>query len=266
MLHHLPLPLLFLLALALPGCSAQDPNRSPEATAESGPPPPKPSAAVSDSIDWAGTYFGIVPVGTDKEAVETVLILHPDTTYTVASRSVDDRSPAERHSGPFSWEPDGRSIKLLDIDSTNRPIYYEVGDRYVKQMDLINVPIEGSMSRLYYLEKDESGLLEKPWDLIEIMGKPVAGGKRVPSFTLSANGNRITGFAGCNTFQGTYTLGQHGLSFPPLAATKMACPELELEQQFFDALRATLDYGLSGDTLTLLNNRKEAVAVFRSES
>jgi uncharacterized membrane protein len=50
---------------------------------------------------------------------------------------------------------------------------------------------------------------------------------------------RVSGRSGCNRFTGGYTLTGEGLSFGPLAGTRMACPpaETETEQRVLDLLQ-----------------------------
>ncbi|THH41274.1 META domain-containing protein [Neolewinella litorea] len=255
----------YLLAVfvgTLAACSRQAPPEvtgSPAPTMEEETTPARPTAS-----DWVGVYAGIVPDGEEKAGVETALRLLPDTTYTLTTRRVEASAEPETYTGRFSWEPGGQSLKLLDIDSTDRPIYYKVGKNYLRQMDMINVPIEGSLSQLYYLNKDVSGLMEQRWELVRVAGEEVKAMKRPPSLYLEANGNRASGFAGCNTYRGTYTLERQGLSFPPMMATKMACEDLDLEQHFLNALRLTMNYRMEDGMLVLLDNRQEELATLRA--
>lgn len=70
--------------------------------------------------------------------------------------------------------------------------------------------------------------------------------------------NAVFGYSGCNRFQGEYQLTGEGLSFKPLAATKMMCaPEqMEAEQAMFEALDKVTHFtvGDNGNTLQLRNN------------
>jgi putative lipoprotein len=71
----------------------------------------------------------------------------------------------------------------------------------------------------------------------------------------------VKGFAGCNTFTGSYTVDGNDLSFGPLAATRKACPAgMETESEFFQVLDGTTHFSIHEETLTLLNERKKPVA------
>jgi len=74
------------------------------------------------------------------------------------------------------------------------------------------------------------------------------------SLMLAADSsNRADGQAGCNRFRGRFTLAANDqLTFSPLMATKMACPRLQVETRYLNALETTTRYQLEGDTLRLL--------------
>jgi len=70
---------------------------------------------------------------------------------------------------------------------------------------------------------------------------------------------RFSGFAGCNRFFGKYETTNDTIWFGMVAATKMACPDLETEQQFIAAigekkLQISLNYNsliMKGENITL---------------
>jgi heat shock protein HslJ len=68
------------------------------------------------------------------------------------------------------------------------------------------------------------------------------------------SGGVITGFSGCNDYNGTYaTSGTDGLTITDVAGTLKACDDatMALEGQFLAALGNTATYEMSGNTLTL---------------
>ncbi|WP_116127992.1 META domain-containing protein [Lewinella sp. IMCC34183] len=229
---------------------------------------PSPPQATADnsrtSLDWSGLYYGTVP-GMDGNGREISLKLRKDETYVLNTRSMRNATDEDTITGRFRWEPDGGSIKLLDIDSINRPIYYRVGENYLRQLDLVNRPIEGAMSELYYLRKDRDRLFDRRWWLDSLGTGPVVEGKSGPYIELSANGQRVTGNAGCNSLRGSYVLSGDSLTFPPLSTTKMACPAISVERAFLDVLRRTVGYAVSGSTLRLVDSRGEYLATLRAE-
>ena len=98
------------------------------------------------------------------------------------------------------------------------------------------------------------------WTATEIGGAASAEGV-ASRLTLTAGGEAF-GSGGCNSFRGTYTLAAGRLDFGPLAATRRACPEPQMQQEtgFFAALEAVDGFRLEGGTLVLLDSAGSAVA------
>jgi len=95
------------------------------------------------------------------------------------------------------------------------------------------------------------------WYLTEVSGSPVspmADDKR-PHILLDPAENQVRGFAGCNHFFGSYELDGSSLTFGPMGATRMACPDLEtgLETSVFDALESTREWRQADAELLLLD-------------
>ena len=57
-------------------------------------------------------------------------------------------------------------------------------------------------------------------------------------FVAFKTGGEVIGYGGCNRFFGTYDQSGDALTFGPLASTKMACPNLQQEQDFMQALQS----------------------------
>jgi heat shock protein HslJ len=102
------------------------------------------------------------------------------------------------------------------------------------------------------------------WRLVRLASGPVAAGdaQRAPSLTLEAEDARAFGSGGCNRFSGGYTREGQSLRFTPLAATKMACPDMEMESAYFAALDATRGWRLAAGGLELLDEAGAVVAGF----
>jgi len=100
-----------------------------------------------------------------------------------------------------------------------------------------------------------SSLIDTHWKLAELNGKAIVLDSTFnsePHLMFSEKDHRVTGNAGCNGFGGQLELeGQEGLKISNIAATQMACPNLELEQNFIEALRNVSNYKINGDTLVL---------------
>jgi heat shock protein HslJ len=110
-------------------------------------------------------------------------------------------------------------------------------------------------------------LTETTWRLVELSGEPVAAadGARSPYLLLQAEGGRFQGFGGCNSFSGSYALEEGGrIRFTDVAATMMACPDMETESQLFKALETADNYALTDRGLSLNRARMAPLARFEA--
>jgi heat shock protein HslJ len=119
-------------------------------------------------------------------------------------------------------------------------------------------PYEFSLD--YYAEDIDSRI----WKLVSLNETDVVmveAQEREAFLQLRDDTKSVKGFAGCNTFTGSYTVNGNDLSFGPLAATRKACPAgMETETEFFQVLDGTTHFSVHEETLTLLNERKKPVA------
>jgi heat shock protein HslJ len=90
------------------------------------------------------------------------------------------------------------------------------------------------------------------WRLIELGSTPAIDG-RAPTMNFEAGS--VRGSAGCNSFQGIYSVSGQQIDFDELAMTLMACPDdegvMEQERRFFSALQGVERFELSGTELVL---------------
>ena len=113
-----------------------------------------------------------------------------------------------------------------------------------------------------YQKKTRRPLEGTEWQLVQLDGRSV---KAAPeTFVLKLESGSISGFGACNRLMGSYTTGERrALKIGPVASTKMACPNLDQEQQFLRALESTTHYDMDGPMLLLLSNG-ELHAVFQA--
>ncbi|MBQ0769675.1 MAG: META domain-containing protein [Bizionia sp.] len=105
------------------------------------------------------------------------------------------------------------------------------------------------------------------WSLTTLEGTALETSEQngqVIHFTLNAEDNRVNGFAGCNSFSGTYTIDTgNRISFDGLAVTTMACPDSKIDEKNVLSVFEMVDnYTVSGDKLMLNKARRAPLAVF----
>jgi heat shock protein HslJ len=95
--------------------------------------------------------------------------------------------------------------------------------------------------------------LEGEWTLQTLNGVPLLAGSAINA--TFAEG-KITGYSGCNSYGGAYTVKGGGLELGEIAMTLMACLEdgvMEQEQAYMEALSNVAKFRLDNDRLELLD-------------
>jgi len=229
----------------------------------------------ANSVDWQGTYNGTLPCA-DCPGILTELTLNNDNSYNLKTKYLGRDSTAEEESGNFSWNKEGNTITLAT--AKNRPAQYQVGENKITQLNRSGKTITGALAENYVLTKQASNmdggkksnaeLAETYWKLTELMGKavaPAAQGVREMHIILKKQDNRVQGFAGCNNIMGSYELKDGNfISFKDIASTKMACPDISMENQLMDVLGRADNYSILGDKLSLNKARMAPLARFEA--
>lgn len=91
----------------------------------------------------------------------------------------------------------------------------------------------------------------------------------VKSYQIRLNFNleelRAYGFGGCNQYTGSFLIGEdNSIEFSTVGSTKMACPEMGIEQAFYKHLENVTSYEMDkdGQILILTNKGSEELLVF----
>lgn len=255
--------LMVLILFGLPGCKSE---KQQSKTAQQSP----------SSLDWTGSYCGILPCA-DCAGIRTVLRLKQDLTYDLSQEYLGKEGQAILQSGSFQWSEQGNSISLMPWEKegladenrtlTETKVQYKVEEGSLRQLDLKGQVIEGKLAPNHVLLKSnvDKELREKYWKLIELRGKAVnmAVPLSEPHMILKIAENRVLGHSSCNAFSGTYTLSPDGrLGFSMLVITRMACMENTIEGEFMKALELADHYQLKNDTLSLTKARMAPLAKF----
>jgi heat shock protein HslJ len=98
-------------------------------------------------------------------------------------------------------------------------------------------------------------MTDRDWLLVSLGDRmnPMGAGNRPVTIRFESASPRAAGFAGCNRFNGSYTLAGDSLGFGPVASTKMACSEgMDVEQGFLAVLSSVKRFQISDSTLTLI--------------
>ena len=113
-----------------------------------------------------------------------------------------------------------------------------------------------------------NNLINKRWQLVEIMGRPVAYSSednRLAYIQFRADGT-VSGHMSCNTFSGNYTAAPQTLRirFSNLVNTLKMCLDMEIETELKQALERADNYNVNGDQLLLNRARMAPLARFEA--
>ncbi|MFD1160951.1 META domain-containing protein [Hwangdonia seohaensis] len=84
-------------------------------------------------------------------------------------------------------------------------------------------------------------------------------------FILNSETKRVNGYAGCNTFMGTYTIEKgNRISFSQLASTRKMCPDSKInESQILSIFDMADSFIISGNKLALNKAKRAPLAEFK---
>jgi uncharacterized lipoprotein NlpE involved in copper resistance len=100
------------------------------------------------SLDWAGTYQGMLPCA-DCEAINMTVTLNTDGSYQLERVYVGKSAQAFTEQGVFNWSDIGSTI-LLEAE---QPVQFFVAENQLFMLDKQGKRIEGDLAARYRLQK-----------------------------------------------------------------------------------------------------------------
>lgn len=112
--------------------------------------------------------------------------------------------------------------------------------------------------------KNMAKLNDVKWVLTALNGKEIKLTDSNSEMFIQFNEaeKRVNGRGGCNRFFGNYEMDGNNLKFSPMGATRMACPDMQLEQEFFQVLDGVDTYAIKDGVLSF-KSKGEVVALFK---
>ncbi len=92
------------------------------------------------------------------------------------------------------------------------------------------------------------------WKLTKLDAETISTPTNGKEIYIQLNKGKIDGFSGCNKIGGKYKINDNNLKITDIISTKMACPEMKLENTFTQALSKTESYTLKDKTLSLTSS------------
>ncbi len=281
-MKHMPIILPLLALLASCGPQKQENPKPSEPSAELDTLIHRDDHNARNSLDYEGTYAGKLPCA-DCEGIETEISLSTDGKYGYKAVYKKQKPITVEKHGSFIWKEDGNTIKLEGVD-VGSGLYF-VEENKLVQLDSTGNRITGKLAEFYVLSKQEISstptpeeprmqaqnrpLEETRWVLTELNGKPIKTGadKGKEAFLMfRKKGNRIEGNASCNSIGGSYEIKPgNKIIFSQMFATKMACMDMTVEDEFLAVLNETDSYSVSGNSLLLSKGKGTPSAKFRAK-
>ena len=108
-----------------------------------------------------------------------------------------------------------------------------------------------------------TALKDTGWVLVSLNGDSPMAGREI---TLDFEEATLEGYAGCNTYGGSYTVSEDSLRLSGVYATEMGCMEpkgiMDQERAFLDALNAAARFHLDGDRLGVYDEAGTQILAF----
>lgn len=142
--------------LLLAGCDNTTPGKVPTnkpaadavTASAAGPAPADSEHNARSSLDWAGTYQGMLPCA-DCEGISTTVLLAADGSYQLNQVYIGKSAQEFNSSGKFNWNEVGNTI-LLEAE---QPVQFFVAENQLFMLDQQGKRIEGELAARYSLQK-----------------------------------------------------------------------------------------------------------------
>ena len=263
---------LFLLAAA--ACNRGERSDKPDKDQSAG------GTASSGPIALPASYEGVLPCA-DCAGIRYTVDLRENNLFVLRVTYLgkgEGEGTSFEDIGKWSLGPDGKTITLRSDSESSIPLHFAImTPQTLRKLDTEGKEIQSEANQdLTRTEPYQPLIAEAPapgatgpslenitWNLVELDGVPIQPtGERVPYLRLDGGQNRASGFAGCNRVSGAYELDGDKVRFPALISTKMACPDLDLENGFMIALNVTNGWRITDGKLELLGAEGQVLARF----
>lgn len=146
---------------------------------------------------------------------------------------------------------------------------FETADNFTVSGDKLSLNKAKRAPLAEFKKLNNAPIVEKYWKLKTLEGKEIKmadNQEREIFFTLKAQDNRVTGFAGCNSISGEYSLEEgNRIRFSHMATTMKMCPDVDVnESEFLQIFEIADNYTINGDELSLNVGRRAPLAVFEA--
>jgi heat shock protein HslJ len=240
------------------------------------------SGGSSDNSSTTTTSAGVALVGTNWELTDAASLGVPLGAVTVTARfdsgTVSGDSGCNSYSATYRTSGDKLTISS-SIAATQRacePAPTAVEQHYLARLpktasyairgDQLTLSDAGGNALLVYRAVNGAQAIERSWTVTSYYtGNAVQSVAVGSTLTATFDDGRITGDAGCNTFNGPYVVTLTKIRIGPLASTRRACPSEEVatqETHYLAALELATTFRVTGARLELFRADGGLAATF----
>lgn len=216
---------------------------------------------VAEMPNITGKYHGILPCGEDCSGAIAEVEISSDNAIALRWMYLGDSEDYQNLEGSYSWNDDGTKISSTIGGET---FHFSIGENSITKLNDEGEAYTGEDADLYILIADEDDkVANRLWQIVKV-GDAEVGETPHEAFIVMNNNARIMGNTGCNSLNGKYDLTNVGLSFGPIAVTKMLCQNVPYENDFLLALNETDGYKVE-ETMLHLRKGDSTMVVLKEE-
>lgn len=247
--------------IGMAGCkSTKEATEQPKAEVEV----PQSAEPVTADNSIYGIYNGYTGDSKNKGAIIS-LTLQPDGYYLVKVSNSREAKGTLSYNGKYSLKKPDNILQLVEVEPVEVPELYKIADGKLLAVEVA----AGDGSGPLELVKAGSDIGNTYWKLITINKKPVRmqeGDQREAHLVFHTASGKLSGSTGCNTIMGFFEQpAPNEIRILNVGSTKMACPDMKLEQEMLQILPRVDQFSIQGDTLLwLMDKAGTPVAEFRS--
>ncbi|SHG06104.1 META domain-containing protein [Dysgonomonas macrotermitis] len=201
----------------------------------------------------------------------------PSLTINLTDRLVYGNGGCNRYSGPFTFQnnilsaPNLRSTLMACIFDNKEGEYLAMlakDNKVTFTATTLTLENGGKVTAEFVKGVDLSEIAGTKWTLEAIDGKDAKSlfqmQDKLPTLELDTEKSTIHGNAGCNHYNASYKLEGSSITVGPAMSTKMACPNLEGESAFTQALTGVSELKTTGTAVLFVRDGKEVLKFVRA--
>lgn len=237
-----------------------------------------------EPLSLTDTVWQVVSYNNGKEAVVSVILGTEITAEFTPDGALAGDGGCNSYFG--SYEVDGESISIGQMGMTEMACMEPEGvmdqeqqflaalqtaATYRIQADKLEMRTADGALAVSFVARPAATLAGSSWDVISYNNGSEAVVSVIIGTELTAEfveDGRLSGSAGCNTYNASYETDGDSITIGPAASTRMACGEpegiMEQEMQYLAALETAATYRIDGDRMEMRTADGALVASFQA--